>query len=142
MAARRAISVASRSRWPVLRRSWKTTRRSWSTSRATSLRMDSAVFFLGQQRVRFGWTYPADLRVDLDKFLMQTLQLSEFSDLSFGLSLCGTVGQRFGNGFAINLVGEPEIGAVARIFGLMAVAVGLATPARGGCYRATTQVAE
>jgi hypothetical protein len=71
----------------------------------------------------------ADLRVDLDKFLMQVLQLAEFRDLSFGLSRGGVVGQRFGDGFAIDLISQPEIGAVARIFGLMTVAVGFAAPA-------------
>src|SRR5260370_2017913 len=72
---------------------------------------------------------------------MQTLQFSEFSNFSFGLSRCGLVGQGFGNCLAIDLVGQTEIGTMAWILGLMAMAVRLATPARGGTDGATTQIA-
>src|SRR5260370_7994098 len=73
---------------------------------------------------------------------MQTLQFSEFSNFSFGLSRCGLVGQGFGNCLAIDLVGQTEIGTMAWILGLMAMAVRLATPARGGTDGATTQIAQ
>ena len=47
MADRKAVSTASRSSRPFLRRSWKTMRRNRSTSRATSCWMACAVFFPG-----------------------------------------------------------------------------------------------
>ena len=84
----------------------------------------------------------ADLRIDLDQFLMQTLQFPEFSDFSFGLSRCGLVGQGFGNSLAVDLVGQAEIGTMAWILGLMAMAVRFATSASGGSDRSTTQIAE
>ena len=74
----------------------------------------------------------ADLRIDRNEFLVQALQLSEFSDLSFRLPDRRWIGEGFGDGLAVDLVGQTRIGAVPRIVGLMAVAVGLATPASGG----------
>lgn len=71
---------------------------------------------------------------------MQALQLAKFSDLSFDFSRCGVVGKRFGDGFAIDLIGQPEIRTVARIFGLVAVAVGLAASARSRRDRTSTQI--
>jgi hypothetical protein len=73
---------------------------------------------------------------------MQVLQFPEFSDFSFGLSRCGLVGQGFGSSLAVDLEGQPEIGTVAWILGLMAMAVGFATSARGGSDRSTTQITE
>jgi len=73
---------------------------------------------------------------------MQALQLPEFSDFSFGLSRRELVGQRFGNGLPIEFVSQAEIGAMAWMLGLVAMAVRFATSARGGSDRATTQVAE
>ena len=99
-------------------------------------------FFLGRKHVWFGRAHLTDLRVDLDKFLMQALQFPEFSDFSFGLSGRGLVGQCFGNGFAIDLVGQAQIGAMAWVFGLMTMAARFATSACGRSDRATTQVAQ
>src|ERR1019366_7768286 len=99
-------------------------------------------FFLGRKHIRFGRAQLADLRVDLDQFLMQVLQFPEFSDFSFGLSRCGLVGQGFGNSLAADLEGQAEIGTVAWILGLMAMGVWFATSARGGSDRSTTQIAE
>src|SRR5271170_4864682 len=73
---------------------------------------------------------------------MQALQFSEFGDFSFGLSRCGLVGQGLGNRLAVDLEGQAEMGTMAWILGLMAMAVGLATSASGGGDRATTQIAE
>ena len=60
---------------------------------------------------------------------MKALQFPEFNDLSFCLSRCGQIGQRLGNRSAVELEGQAEIGAVAWILGLMAMAVGFATAA-------------
>ena len=73
---------------------------------------------------------------------MQVLQLTEFGDLSFGLSHSGMIGQGLGNGLAVHLVGQTGIGAMAWIFGLIAMAVWFTTSARGGSDRTTPQVAE
>src|ERR1017187_8142760 len=108
MAERTAISMASRSRCPDLRRPLKMTRNNWSTSRAISFWIASAVFFLWRKHIRFGRAQLADLRVDLDQFLRQVLQFPEFSDFSFGLSRCGLVGQGFGNSLAVDLEGQAE----------------------------------
>jgi hypothetical protein len=79
-----------------------------------------------------GRAHPADVRVDLNEILMQVLQFSEFSDFSFGPSHSGLIGQGFGNRLAIDLVGQTEIGAMAWVLGLMAMAVRFATSACGG----------
>ncbi|MEO7143984.1 MAG: hypothetical protein ABI165_10860, partial [Bryobacteraceae bacterium] len=47
-----------------------------------------------------------------------------------------------GDGFAIAFVGQAEIRAVARIFGLMTMAVRFAASAGGGSDRATAQIAK
>jgi hypothetical protein len=66
----------------------------------------------------------------------------ELSDFSFGLSRCGLVGQGFGNRLAVDFEGQAEVGTVAWILGLIAMAVGFAASARGGSDRSTTQIAE
>ena len=104
--------------------------------------MASVFFLLWRHRVWLRWAHLTDLRVDLDKFLVQDLQFTEFGDLSFGLERRSLVGQGFRGGLAIDLVGQAQVGAVPRVFGLMAVAVGLATAACGGSDRATTQIAQ
>jgi hypothetical protein len=117
------------------------TRNNWSTSRATSFWIASAVFFLWRKHIRFGRAQLADLCVDLNQFLMQALQSPEFSDLSFGLSRCGLAGQGFGNSIAVELEGQAEIGTVAWILGLMAMAAEFATFASSGSDRSTPQIA-
>jgi len=99
-------------------------------------------FFLWQQRVRSGWTHVTDLSVDLNEFLMQDLELAELSDLSFDLSRCGLVRHGFRDSLAIDLEGQPEIGAVAWIIGLMATTVRLAASAPSRSHGASTQVTE
>src|SRR5271165_6895694 len=128
MAERTAISMASKSRRPVRRRPWKMTRNSWPTSRAISCWIASAVFFLWRERVR-NRAGPTDLGVDLYQFPMQALQFAELRDFPFGLPLRGLARKSFGSGLAFDLVSQPEIGAMARILGTMAMAVGFATPA-------------
>ena len=54
----------------------------------------------------------------------------------------GRSGQSDGDGLALNFEGEAEIGAMAGVVRLMAVAVGLAATARGGSNGTATQVAE
>lgn len=73
---------------------------------------------------------------------MQALQLAEFSDFFFGLSRRGLIGKGFGDSLTTDLVGQAEMRAMARIFGLVAMAVRFTTSACGGSDRATTQVPE
>src|SRR5437016_7547415 len=81
------------------------------------------LFFLWHHRICLGWTYLADLDIDLNECLVQTLQFPEFSDLSFRFPDCRRIGQRLGDSLASDFVGEAEVGTIPRIFGLMAVAV-------------------
>src|ERR1017187_8511822 len=99
-------------------------------------------FSSGESTSGSDWRSWQNLRVDLDQFLMQVLQFPEFSDFSLGLSRCGLVGQQFSSRLAVDLEGQAEIGTVAWILGLMAMAVRFATSARGGSDRSTTQIAE
>src|ERR1700680_4291145 len=101
--------MASKSRRPVLWRPPKVMRSNCSTSRVTSWQIASAVFFLPQPRVRFRWAHPTDLHVDFDKFLVQSLQLAEFGDLSFGLWCRSLVGQGFRDRLAIDFVRQTEV---------------------------------
>lgn len=104
--------------------------------------MASAVFFLRRQQIRFGRAHLADLRVDLDQLFMQALQFPEFSDFSFGLSGCRLVGQGFGNRLAVDLVGQAEIGTMAWVLWLLAMAAWFAASTSCGSDRATPQIAE
>jgi len=69
----------------------------------------------------------ADLRVDLQKLLVQSLVLAKLLDLSLGLTYGGGIGQRSRDGLALAFPGKTEVGAVTRSFGLMAAAIGLAS---------------
>jgi hypothetical protein len=51
-------------------------------------------------------------------------------------------GQCFRDGLAINLIGEPEIGAVTRLTGLMAATLWFTAATRGGGDAARAKVAE
>ena len=115
MAERTAISMASRSRCPVLRRPLKMTRSSWSTSRAISWRIASAVFFLWRLRLLLDWPQVANLSTHVDKLTAELLEFAKLGDLPFGLVDSGRVGERFRNGLALDLEGQAEIGAVARL---------------------------
>jgi hypothetical protein len=85
---------------------------------------------------------PCRLRVGRHVDLFGDVDQFEVEVQGDGLSRCGLVGQGFGNSLAVDLEGQAEIGAVAWILGLMAMAVGFATSARGGSDRSTTQIAE
>jgi hypothetical protein len=50
--------------------------------------------------------------------------------------------QGFGDRFAIDFIGEPEIGAMTRLARLMAATARLTTPARGAGNTTRTKVAE
>ena len=87
-------------------------------------------------------TQTADAGVELDEALSELLELAELGDLAFGLTDGGGGRQRLTDGVAIAFEGEPGVGAVARLAGLMAAAVGFATTARGEGNRTGAQVAE
>jgi hypothetical protein len=70
------------------------------------------------------------------------LQLSEFSDLSFRLPNRPWITEGFSDGLAVDLVRQTRIGTMPRIVGLMAMAVGFATPAGGGSDGTRTQIAQ
>jgi len=53
-----------------------------------------------------------------------------------------TGGQRLRDGLTIELIGEPEIGAVTRLTGLMAVTLWLAAATRGARNAAGAKIAE
>ena len=99
-------------------------------------------FFLYRSRVRLRGPHLADLSVDLQKLLLQGLVLAKFLDLSLGLTYGGWIGQRFGDGLSLELIGKTEVGSVAWSFGLMAAAIGLAASAGGGSDGTATQVGE
>jgi len=68
------------------------------------------------------------------------LEFAKLGDLPFGLVDSGRVGERFRNGLALDLEGQAEIGAVARLVGLMAAAVEFATTALGGSDGAAADI--
>jgi hypothetical protein len=125
-----AISVASRSRRPVLRRSWNTTRKNCSISRVISCRIASTVFFSLRFCLLIERPQTADLRVGSQKLTSELLEFPEFLHFSLGFLDRRRGGQRFRDGLAIDLIGEPEIGAVTRLTGLMAVTLWLTAPPR------------
>jgi hypothetical protein len=73
----------------------------------------------------------ADLGVGFDKFTAELLKIAELRHFSLRLAGRGHRRQRLGEGFAVNFMGEPEMGAVARLAGPMAATVWLAAPTRG-----------
>jgi hypothetical protein len=113
MAERTTISMDSRSKLPVLRRQGL---------------LDRA--------------QAADLNIDFDELPAEALQLSKLGDLRLRLADGRGIGQRLGDARAIDLASQAEVGAMARIVGLMPVAGGLAAPAGGGSDRSTAQVAQ
>jgi hypothetical protein len=68
--------------------------------------------------------------------------MAELRYFSLRLAGRGGSGQRLGEGFAGNLIGEPEIRAVARLAGSMAATAGLATPTRGVRNGTRSKIAE
>ena len=73
---------------------------------------------------------------------MKGLEFAEFLDFPLRLVDGGGIGQRHGDGLALHFEGEAEIGAMAGVVRLMAVAVGLAATARGGSNGTAAQIAE
>src|SRR5260370_42565706 len=127
MAERTAISMASRSKCPVLRRALKMTRSSWSTSRATSFWIFSTVFFLGRRRGFLHWPQFADLFIDLQQLIAQFPEVLAFGNLALRFGQTGRGGKRFGDGFAIHFASHSIVGAMAGITGPMAMTVWLPT---------------
>src|SRR5207245_8670213 len=130
MSERIAISTASRSKWPVLRRPAKMTRNKWSTSRVISRWIASAVFFLGRERlggILLLRPQAADLFAELHKGMAQFLKLAKLLDFSFGFAHRARCGQRLGYGLALGLKGEPQIRSVPGVTGTSTMTTGLAT---------------
>jgi hypothetical protein len=59
----------------------------------------------------------ANTSVHLDELMTEPLEVSKLRDLVLGLAHGGVVGQRFGYGSTIGLIGEPQIGTVAGLAG-------------------------
>ncbi|HUE56712.1 MAG TPA: hypothetical protein VMO76_12830 [Candidatus Udaeobacter sp.] len=84
----------------------------------------------------------ADLRVGSQKLTSELLEFTELLHFSLGFLDRRRRGQRFRDGLTIDLIGEPEIGAVTWLTGLMAVTLWLAAPTRGARNAARAKVAE
>jgi len=84
----------------------------------------------------------ADLRVGPQKLTSELLEFTELLHFSLGLLDRRRGGQRFRDGLTIDLIGEPEMGAVTRLTGLMAVTLWLTAPTRGARNAAGAKVAE
>jgi hypothetical protein len=82
----------------------------------------------------------ANLSIHVDQLTAELLEFAKLGDLTLGFVDGGWVGERFGNGLALNLGGQAEIGTVARLVGLMAAAVEFATTAFGGSDGAAAEV--
>src|SRR6266567_1600942 len=144
MAERSIISTASRSSCPVLRRPRNRICNHWSTSRAISSWTAAAVFFLGSPRAAVGFERPmlANLLIDRDQFLVQSLQPMVL--VNFGLCLAPSRrrGERFGHGFSVHFPGEPNLRIMSPIFGLGTMAGRLSAAASHRADRTLAQVAE
>jgi hypothetical protein len=117
-------------------------RKSWSTSRATSWWIVSVVFCLFCLRFPLSRPRPADLGVGLDELATELLEFAELRHFPLGLVDRGGSRQGLGDRFTVHFIGEPEIGTVAGLSGLMASTIRLATAARGARNGTGTKVAE
>src|ERR1035437_4143124 len=145
MAERTAISMASKSRCPDLRRPLKMTCNNRSTSRATSRRIASAVFFLGCWRDLLHGPQLADLFIDIQQLIAQFPEALALGDLALRFRQTGRRGKCFGDGFAIHLACQSIVGAVAGITGPMAVTVWISTTttcSRNGARPQVTQLGD
>jgi hypothetical protein len=70
------------------------------------------------------------------------LKFVELGNLPFRLAPGGRAREGFGNGPALNLVCEAEVGAMARMVGLMTMTAGLAAEASDAGDRTTAEVTE
>jgi hypothetical protein len=84
----------------------------------------------------------ADLRVGSQKLTSELLEFPELFHFSLSFLDRRRRGQRFRDGLTIDLIGEPEIGAVTRLAGLMTVTLGLTAPTRGARNAARAKVPE
>jgi hypothetical protein len=93
-------------------------------------------------RFLLGWPQVTDLGISFDKLATEFLKLPELRHFALGLVDGGRTWQRLGDGLAVRFVREPEIGSVARLTGLMAMAAWLATATRRVRDGARAKVAE
>jgi hypothetical protein len=70
------------------------------------------------------------------------LEFTELLHFSLGFLHRRRSGQGFRDRLAIDLIGEPEMGTVTRLAGLMAVTLWLTAPTRGARNTTGAQVAE
>jgi hypothetical protein len=116
MADRKAVSTASRSSRPLLRRSWKAIRRNRSASRTTSYRIACALFFLGRLLGLLYGSQGAIFRLT-----------STNSPVTFRLT-DGCRGQQIlSNRLAIDFLGQLKMRTVSEVIGFGAMATGIAT---------------
>jgi hypothetical protein len=106
------------------------TRSNCSTSRATSLRIVSAVFFLGGRRGLFHWAQTTDLPIDADQIVGQALEFTVLGDLALGFTDGSRGWKALRDRLAFNLLGELGIRPVSRVIGFGAMARGFPTPER------------
>ena len=137
-----ALSVASRLMRPVLRLARNTTRKRRPTSRVISCRIASTVFFQLRFRLLLQRPQTTDLRVGSQKLTSELPEFPELLHFSLGFLDRRRGGQCLRDRFTIELIGEPEIGAVARLTGLMAVTPWLTAPTRGARNAAGAKIAE
>src|SRR5437016_8974066 len=142
MADRKAVSTASRSSRPWLRRSWKTTCRIRSTSRATSFWIASAVFLLGRGQGLLHGPQLADLFIDIEQLIAQFPEAPAFSDFALCFGQTGGRGKCFGDRFALQLACQSIGGAMAGITGPVAMTVWISTTTTGSGNGARAHVAQ
>src|SRR6516165_8333233 len=70
-------------------------------------------------------------RCGFPQLLTELLEFAELRYLLLGFADRRRGGQGLGDRLALDLIGEPEIGAVTRLTGLVAATLGLTTPTRG-----------
>src|SRR5215469_8681588 len=99
-------------------------------------------FFPFRRRLLFNRPQPTDLRTGSQKLTSKLLEFPEFLDFSLRLLDRRRSRQRFRDGLAIDLIGQPEIGAVTRLAGLMTATVRLPAPTRRAGYAAGAKIAE
>jgi hypothetical protein len=107
-----------------------------------SCRIASAVFFLLRLGFVLDGPQPADRSAGFHKFAAELLESAELGHLTLGLTDRRPRRQGLRDRFAVDLVGEPEIGTVSWLAGAMAVATGLATATGGAGNGAGAKVAQ
>ena len=69
----------------------------------------------------------ADFSIDDDQLAGQSLELAELRNLNFGLTDVCRRRKVLGNGLAIHFLSELKMGAVSRVLGFGAMAIGTTT---------------